>query len=74
MAKLPVKIRPHIPETSPDFRWSDRRIWLSGVVQDKAQAQEVIDFVTAMMGFLPEPAEAPCDRSADEKNEKLEGK
>lgn len=46
----------HSPSSvaAPEFRWSDKRIWLSGVVQNKAQAQEVIDFVTAMMGFLPD--------------------
>lgn len=43
---------------APDFRWVDRQIHLGGVVRTKAQAQEAIDFIKAVMTFMPE-AEAP---------------
>jgi len=43
--------------SAPEFRWAGKQLFLSGVVCSKAQAQDVLNFVTAMMPFLPQTEE-----------------
>lgn len=39
----------------PDYRFFNDQIWLGGVVADKQQARQLIEFINAMIPFLREP-------------------
>lgn len=50
----------------PAFSWQNKKIWLAGAIVTKQQAQDVINFVTAMMQFLPEETKLADDAESEE--------